>query len=179
MFYAVPNFNQDLNHWDVSNVNNMGLLFHGASSFNGDISNWDVSNVTNMDRMFYGASNFNIPLSGWADKLDNVSNMNNMFHNASSYNQDLSSRCLSGVSHNNFNTNAPFASEPDWQPTWNGICGDFPQLELIGDDNLILEWSSHDKPFVREDPGAMWTESDGTTGTVYTPLHEANILYGE
>jgi surface protein len=47
----------DLRHFDVSNVENMELLFGGAPGFKGyikkiDISTWDTSNATDMSNMF-------------------------------------------------------------------------------------------------------------------------------
>ena len=50
---------------DLSNVTNLGDMFHGASAFNQDIGDWDVSNVTSMLRMFDGASDFNQDIGGW------------------------------------------------------------------------------------------------------------------
>ena len=44
-------FNQDIGNWDVSNVTDMSICFHGTS-FNQHIGNWDVSNVTDMGDMF-------------------------------------------------------------------------------------------------------------------------------
>ena len=41
----------DLNHINVSGVNNISDLFFG-SSFNGDISQWDVSNVEQISHIF-------------------------------------------------------------------------------------------------------------------------------
>ena len=49
---ALHSFNQDLNGWDVSNVENMDYMFSGATSFNQDLSKWDVSNVSSMKGMF-------------------------------------------------------------------------------------------------------------------------------
>ena len=46
------------------------------SSFNGDISNWDVSNVDNMSMMFKG-SKFNQDISNW--KIDKFCNVTGMF----------------------------------------------------------------------------------------------------
>lgn len=67
-FAALPEFNQDLNHWDVSSVNSY-YSFHGmftnSPKFNGDIRNWDVSNGTMFSSMFYGATSFNQDISGW------------------------------------------------------------------------------------------------------------------
>ena len=62
MFWGATSFNQPLNNWNVSNVNNMGYMFGGAESFNQPLNNWDVSNVTDMGMMFNGATSFNQPL---------------------------------------------------------------------------------------------------------------------
>lgn len=131
MFATAKNFDQPLNSWDVSNVTNINGMFAFTENFNQDISDRDVSSVNNMGNIFQNAIGFNTSLSGWADKLSNVTIMDYMFHRATSYNQDLSSRCLSNVSHSNFNTDAPFASNPNWQPNRSGECEEFPQLELI------------------------------------------------
>ena len=44
MFYG-STFNQPLNNWNVSNVENMSWMFAHQDDFQQDISNWDVSNV--------------------------------------------------------------------------------------------------------------------------------------
>jgi surface protein len=68
----------DISDWDVSNVHNMGQMFHN-SQFNGDISLWDVSNVTDMSYMFY-ESQFNGDISLW--DVSKVTDMNYMFYNS-------------------------------------------------------------------------------------------------
>ena len=95
MFDGASGFNEDLNHWDVSNVSDMGLLFRQCSSFNGDISNWDVSNVEKMDLMFGGASSFNGDISQWETASLKITSR--MFFGATSFNQDISDWDVSNV----------------------------------------------------------------------------------
>ena len=85
MFNWAVSFNQPLNQWDVSNVENMFAMFSGASSFNQPLNKWDVSSVTNMGYMFSVASSFNQSLDQW--DVSSVINMSYMFHHATSFNQ--------------------------------------------------------------------------------------------
>lgn len=61
----VPNFNNPIGHWDMSNVISLGSVLANAVTFNQDLSAWDVGNVTNMSSMLQGASIFDRDLSGW------------------------------------------------------------------------------------------------------------------
>ena len=76
MFTHAFSFNQPLNNWNVSKVEDMAVMFENARDYlnggaskqrvvtqYGDISNWNVSNVTNMSEMFYRAESFNQPLN--------------------------------------------------------------------------------------------------------------------
>ncbi len=67
MSYMFPssNFNQNISHWDVSNVTDMRVMFYYNTSFNQDIGNWNVSEVTDMGDMLANASSFNQDLSSW------------------------------------------------------------------------------------------------------------------
>jgi surface protein len=73
--FAGLQFNQDINSWDVSNVMSMSQMFSN-SSFNQPINNWIVSGVTDMSGMFEYTS-FDHPLSGW--NVSGVINMSGMF----------------------------------------------------------------------------------------------------
>lgn len=92
---SAADFNQDLSHWDVSNVTDMTNMFVSASSFNQPLNSWDVSNVTSMFQMFAGASSFNQPLDNW--DVGNVTTMQKMFLGANSFNQPLNNWDVSNV----------------------------------------------------------------------------------
>lgn len=95
LFRDAKLFNQPLDQWDVSNVTNMPQVFMNAESFNQDIGNWDVSNVTNMGAMFNGAINFNQDIGSW--NVGQVDRMNAMFQGAISFNQNIGNWDVSNV----------------------------------------------------------------------------------
>ena len=66
MFYRAKSFNQSIDKWDTSRVENMNYMFSGAKSFNQPIDKWDTSRVENMNYMFDGATSK-------ARKMDNKS----------------------------------------------------------------------------------------------------------
>jgi surface protein len=76
--FAHSKFNGNISNWDVSKVKNMKALFM-YSKFTGDISEWDVSSVTDMSYMFEGAE-FNSDISKW--NVSNVENMKGMLNNS-------------------------------------------------------------------------------------------------
>lgn len=89
------NFNEPLNHWDVSNVINVNGMFNRALLFNQSLNSWATGNVTDMGALFNKASSVNQPLDNW--DTSSVRDMNSMFSGASSFNQDLSSWCVSQI----------------------------------------------------------------------------------
>lgn len=82
--FAGTNFNQPLNNWEVGNVTNMERIFE-ETPFNQDISNWDVSNVDRFFFMFRN-SDFNQPVNNW--DVSSSTNFLGMFRD-SSFNQPL------------------------------------------------------------------------------------------
>ena len=88
MFYKASSFNQNINHWDVSNIKIMDFLFAEASSYNQPLDNWNMSNVTSMKGMFE-YSIFNQNINGW--NVSEVQNISYMFYFAEEFNQPLNS----------------------------------------------------------------------------------------
>lgn len=95
LFYNTTTFNENINHWDVSDVINMSNMFSSAEAFNREISSWDVSNVETMSRMFSAALSFNQDLNEW--DVSGVTNMKGMFSSAKAFNQDISKWDVSSV----------------------------------------------------------------------------------
>jgi surface protein len=95
VFYNASSFNADLSQWDVSSATNMSYMFYGASAFNGNISTWNVSNVTQMTYMFAGATSFNQNINNW--NTASLQNTSYMFYRASAFNQPLNNWNVSGV----------------------------------------------------------------------------------
>ncbi len=59
MFSDAKQFNQPLDKWTISKVENMNDMFHGASVFNQPcIENWNVSKVKYMNCMFHKTPQF-------------------------------------------------------------------------------------------------------------------------
>ena len=93
LFENISTFQQDISKWDVSNVEDMTMMFYG-STFNQPLNNWNVSNVKNMDSMFTRSS-FNQPLNNW--NVSNVENMAWMIAHQSKFQQNISNWDVSNV----------------------------------------------------------------------------------
>ena len=94
-FEINPNFNEDLNNWNLVNLSGrMNNIFGGCSSFNGNISNWNVENVNNIQFGFYDCLSFNQPLN-W--NVSNITDMSLLFYNCIVFNQNLNNWDMSNV----------------------------------------------------------------------------------
>ena len=158
MFTEVPDFNQKIGTWDVSNVTTMYGMFDGAG-FNQDISNWDVSSVTNMGSMF-SYTMFNQDISNW--DVSSVTNMSYMFDGAG-FNQDISNWDVSSVTNMNgifagTNFNGDISS-------WNvsNVTNMEGMFNLNHDFNQDL--SSWDVSSVT-DMGSMFSQADDFNGDI-------------
>lgn len=87
MFSGAIRFNEPLNHWDTSAVEDMSGVFRHAQHFNQPLHQWDTTNTKNMSSMFVGAIRFNQPLNAW--NTAQVTTMSRMFQDAYAFNQPL------------------------------------------------------------------------------------------
>ena len=101
----------------TSNMTDMSFMSFGTA-FNDNISHWDVSNVTSMRYMFYEASAFDEPIGDW--DVGNVTNMSYMFRD-SAFNQNLSDWCVNNITSKptDFDYQTSLWTEP--RPVW-GAC---------------------------------------------------------
>ena len=71
MFFGCRFSHIDISDWNVSTVNNMGMMFTGCNYLtNINIGNWDISNVINMTDMFVDitldTTSYDNLLVGWS-----------------------------------------------------------------------------------------------------------------
>ena len=59
LFFAAVDFDQPLDGWNTSMVEDMEDLFAYCTVFDQDLNSWDVSKVTNMKGAFRFAEEFN------------------------------------------------------------------------------------------------------------------------
>lgn len=58
MFHRCVKFNQPLNNWNVSNVEDMEFMFCDCKRFNQSLNNWNVTNLHSARGMFVGTKKF-------------------------------------------------------------------------------------------------------------------------
>jgi len=89
------NFNQNIGHFDTSNVTSLLNLFRNNSTFNQNINSWDVSNVTDFRNVFLFSTSFNQPLNQW--DVSSGIDMQGMISYATSFNQNINTWDVSNV----------------------------------------------------------------------------------
>tara|TARA_B110001450_G_scaffold26353_1_gene23182 strand:- start:530 stop:1714 length:1185 start_codon:yes stop_codon:yes gene_type:complete len=93
-FISANSINVNINDWDVSNVTDMSYTF-ATNSYNQPLNNWNTSSVITFFATFNGATIFNQPLNNW-DVSSSLS-MDLMFYNAKAFNQPLNDWDVSSV----------------------------------------------------------------------------------
>ena len=97
MFAFQPLFNQDLSKWDTSKGELFFAMFlhtlGAGTAFNQDIGRWDMSSATDIWAMLYGATfNQDIMMD-----LSNATRIEELFRGATSFNQDISTWDVSNI----------------------------------------------------------------------------------
>lgn len=123
MFQSCSNFNQNLEHWDMSKVTSIKGMFAGCSNYNQPLNGWNLINVTDMTKALSRCSIFNQPLNNW--KVDNVIAMANFAEYTTAFNQDLSGWCVSKILTQPTNFAINSALTPEHYPVW-GTCPNGP-----------------------------------------------------
>ncbi|UWD35388.1 BspA family leucine-rich repeat surface protein [Mycoplasma cottewii] len=89
MFWAAKSFNQDLDQWNVENLENTEFMFADTFSFNAKVSTWKTNNLSKLDYMFHGAGNFNRRVYDW--DVSNVTTFTHVFFQCGQFLQPLDS----------------------------------------------------------------------------------------
>ena len=74
MFFCASSFNQPLDLWNISNVEDMSDMFNGASSFNQSLNKWNIYQVgeklyrsKDISDMLENTSSFDCRNAQWYD----------------------------------------------------------------------------------------------------------------
>ncbi|WP_371562380.1 BspA family leucine-rich repeat surface protein [Flavobacterium sp. Arc2] len=92
MFAQAPQFNQDIDGWDVSKVTSTNWMFYRTNSFNQSLNSWNVGSLIDPRQMFQECTSFNGNISSWVFTTDPTKNINasSMFQSTTSFDQDIS-----------------------------------------------------------------------------------------
>jgi len=145
IFHSATSFNQPLDAWDTSAATVMDRTFYNASSFNQPLNSWDTSKVTNMSWMFYGASAFNQPIGGW--NISSVTNMSGIFSRASAFNQPLTNFDTSAVTDMSYMFSSAYAFN---QPLTN-----FDTSAVTNMSNMFVYASAFNQPLTNFNTSAV------------------------
>ena len=91
-------FNENINDWDVSKVEDFSSMFKNNTSFNQPLNNWNTEKANDLTNMFDGATAFNQPIGMWNTALAQYFDF--MFLNASAFDQNLGNWDISNTDRN-------------------------------------------------------------------------------
>ena len=109
MIQGCTNFNQQIDHWDISGTRIMNNVFANATSFNQPINSWDTSLVYTCSLAFANTLAFNQPLDAW--DVSNITTMTNMF-SGSAFNQPINNWNTSKVTNTSYMFNNTLFNKP-------------------------------------------------------------------
>lgn len=96
IFQGCTKFNQPINRWNISKLKDMSYMFHQCHAFNQPLDNWDTNGVITMSGTFAHAHTFNCDIHEW--NVSTVMTLRHMFEGAFSFNQPLNDWDVSEVS---------------------------------------------------------------------------------
>jgi surface protein len=150
MFYGCTSLTtiNNINLWNVSQINNTRRMFENATNFNDNISGWNTQNLSNASYMFYNATNFNnggnSGINNW--NVTSLSNADYMFGNAVAFQQPINNwevgllTSATGFMGGKSTANYPASQLDDIFNSWSSFINFIPQSNVTIDFGNI-EWT--------------------------------------